>query len=184
MEINFINRISLYPTITTIVNYFNKEVRVNVLRKEELYGMKIAALIDRSKPRDLFDIAYLIDNLKDVDMCILAKAAIFYLSLDGIYTIDNSICDGIKSITYQAVKKELLPVLKKGERFDVVIVKEKVIKNVCSLLTKNQDNLSYLKEFSEGNFNPYILFDSKLLIEQQNIPWLNGKFQILNNYPN
>lgn len=54
VEINFIDRVHVGPLVSKKVNYFNKEVSILTLDANELYGMKIAALIDRSKPRDLY----------------------------------------------------------------------------------------------------------------------------------
>ena len=55
VEINFIDRIHVCPSIRKKVKYFDKEVVVQTPLEVELLGMKIAALIDRHKPRDLFE---------------------------------------------------------------------------------------------------------------------------------
>lgn len=178
VEINFINRISLYPTHKALVNHFGRKIFIKVLKKEELYGMKIAALIDRSKPRDLYDINYLFSNLKDIDLAILRKTTIFYLSLDGIFKIDELLYSGINAISYQTVKKELFPVLKKGENFDCSSAKNKVIKELHSLLSINQDELLYLDKFSKRNYEPHILFDSEAANRAIKHPM--AKWKILN----
>ena len=48
VEINFMDRISIYPPSNCVVNQFNKTTQVKIPAKEELYAMKICALIDRS----------------------------------------------------------------------------------------------------------------------------------------
>ena len=48
VEINFMDRISIYPPSNCVVNQFNKIIQVKIPAKEELYAMKICALIDRS----------------------------------------------------------------------------------------------------------------------------------------
>ena len=53
-------------------------------------GMKIAALIDRNKPRDLYDVDYLFNHLFNIDLDTLRKSIIFYLSLDGVFGIDKN----------------------------------------------------------------------------------------------
>jgi predicted nucleotidyltransferase component of viral defense system len=56
VEINFIDRIHVGPSVRKSIDYFDKKVMIQTLLEEELFGMKICALIDRSKPRDLFDV--------------------------------------------------------------------------------------------------------------------------------
>ena len=55
VEINFIDRIHILPIVNRKINHFDKEVMIQAPLEEELFAMKICALIDRSKPRDLYD---------------------------------------------------------------------------------------------------------------------------------
>ena len=158
VEINFIDHISLYPSIITKINYFDKSVDIASPVKEELYGMKLAAVIDRNKPRDLYDTYHLFKYLDDIDEIILKKSTIFYLSLDNIFEIDKSTFNGIESINQSAIKKELLPVLRKGEKFDLMEAQNFVIDKLNSLLTLTKEEKMYLSEFAKGNYNPYLLF--------------------------
>ena len=170
IEINFINRISLYPPIKEKINYFSKSITLTSLIKEELYGMKIVALIDRSKPRDLYDVNYLFTNIKDINLIILKKIVIFYLSLDGIYKVDDNLFLNISSLTFSSIRKELFPVIKKGTKFDLEVVKESVIKKLIDLLTLDDNEKEYLKEFSKGNFNPSLLFDNDIALRADKHP--------------
>ena len=112
VDINFMDRISLFEPITSEITFFGKTIKVKTPKIEELFGMKIAALIQRSKPRDLYDSAFLLENIT-YDKDLLRKAAIFYVSLDGIFEIDNSTFENVKTIAYRDVMIELFPVLKK-----------------------------------------------------------------------
>lgn len=179
VEINFINRISLYPTAIYRISYFGKTINITSLCREELYGMKIAALIDRSKPRDLYDTDYLFKNLEGIDLNMLRKAAVFYLSLDGIYKIDETIFEGIKAINGIAVKKELLPVLRKGEMFCLGVVQERVIKYLSNLLSLEERELLYLDEFSKGHYDPSLLFNDLITVERA-MKHPMAKWKILN----
>lgn len=179
IDINFINRISLYPCLTTQICYFGKTVNIVSLSKEELYGMKIAAVIDRSKPRDLYDANYLFDSFGSIDFNKLRKAVLFYLSLDGIYNTDESLFNGIKSVDGTAIKKELLPVLKKGEKFNLFEVQQRIIKELSILLLPDRNESLYLEEFSKGNYNPSLLLDSYTAERAEKHPM--AKWRTLNN---
>ena len=178
VEINFIDRISLYPNTITKIEYFGRTINIVSPLKEELYGMKIAALIDRSKPRDLYDADYLFSNLKNVDLDILRKTTVFYLSLDGIYKIDGRTFNNIKAISSAAIKKELFPVLKKGEKFDLIESQERVIKNLINLLSLDRREILYLEEFYKGNYDPRLLFDSFVALRAEKHPM--AKWRALN----
>ena len=159
VEINFMDRISIYPTVLNILNRFEKSIRIRTPLKEELYGMKICALIDRSKPRDLYDVDFLFHNYLGMDIEKLRKSVIFYLSLDGIFKINDSLYKGIESITQSDIKKELQPVLQKGERFNLEETKTFVVSKLKDLLQPLKEEELYLHEFSQGSFNPSLLFN-------------------------
>ncbi len=162
IEINFMDRIHLYPIVMEEIYKFNKVVHVKVPAKEELYGMKICALIDRSKPRDLYDVNYLFHHFENVNIEMLRKSVIFYISLDGIFNIDNSSYKDIQSIKWPDIRRELQPVISKDERFIIEEVISFVIEKLQSLLVLNENEKLYLLEFSKGNYNPSLLFEPSI----------------------
>ena len=159
VEINFIDRIHVCPSIRKKVKYFDKEVMVQTPLEAELLGMKIAALIDRHKPRDLFDIYKLKWYMPNLDKDRVRKLAVFYLSLDGIFELNESSFDNVNKITQDSIKKELQPILAKGNMFDLKAAKEQVINFLKELLTLSDKENKYLEEFSKGHFDPYLLFE-------------------------
>ena len=170
VDINFMDRVHLYPTIISTVNFFNETVVIRTPAIEELFGMKINALIDRSKPRDLYDTFFLVENIKLFNQEKLKKAVIFYLSLNNIFEINDSTFDKIKTINKQNVKTELLPVLKKDERINLEEMKEKVIGVLNKLLLLSDKERQYLEEFSKGIFDPSLLFDEPIAFRVANHP--------------
>ena len=159
VEINFIDRIHLAPSVARLVKYFDKEVVVRVPIEEELFAMKICALIDRSKPRDLFDVNKLKDHCPFLDVERLRKFTVFYMSLDGLFKVDESSFDRIKTIDQNDIKKELFPVLPKESGFDLVKTKEDVVMFLDGLLMLTENEKKYLEEFAKGHFDPDLLFD-------------------------
>ena len=141
------------------IEYFDKHVLVNCPIKEELFGMKICALIDRSTPRDLYDVKNIMTLSHNLNMERLRKSTLFYLSLDGILTVDENTFNGIKAIGQNDIKRELVPVLSKGDRFNFEETKEEVIEWLKHLLSLSNDEKKYFEEFSKGNYNPSLLFD-------------------------
>ena len=140
--------------------------------------MKINALIDRSKPRDLYDSVFLVDNMRLFDKNMLRKAIIFYLSLNNIFKIDKTSLDRINTINNKNIKVELLPVLKKNERIDLEETKEKVINSLSKLLVLSDSEKQYLDSFSKGNYTPSLLFDEPVASRAMNHPM--AKWRIMN----
>lgn len=159
VEINFIDRIHICPSVRKQINYFEKEVMMQTLQLEELFGMKICALIDRSKPRDLFDVNKLKKKIAFINEDKLRKITVFYMSLDGIFNVDEHTFDSIMAIGQEDIKKELLPVLAKNTKFDLAGTKEEVIKFLEDLLVLTDNEKKYLIEFSKGDFDPCLLFE-------------------------
>lgn len=162
VDINFLDRIHIYETHFDAVSYFNKTVMIKTPSKEELFGMKISALIDRSKPRDLYDTIYLINHMDLFNKEMLKKASIFYLSLNGMFVVDRRSFDRIKTISWQDIKRELLPVIKRDETFELQENINIVIETLLSLLMLDEKELQYLYEFSKGNYKPALLFDESI----------------------
>ena len=159
VEINFIDRIHIGPTIQKKINYFGKELIVNTCIEEELFAMKICALIDRSKVRDLFDTNILKEHVPSLNDELLRKITIFYMSLDGIYKLDENTFDILESISFYNVKTELIQVLPKNSKFNLDKVKTDVSSFLKKLLFLNENEKIYLEEFSKGNYKPELLFN-------------------------
>lgn len=178
VDINFMDRVHLYETQKSRVTYFEKTVTLITPRIEELFGMKVNALIDRSKPRDLYDTMFLVNNLDLVDKNMFRKAVIFYLSLNNIFELNESSFARIDTITQYKTRTELFPVLNKKEKFDIEEAKEKVIKSLTNLLILSNKEKEYLSEFSKGNYDPSLLFDGDVLDRISNHPM--AKWRALN----
>ena len=178
VDINFMDRVHLYSYAISTVNYFDKTITIKTPAIEELFGMKINALIDRSKPRDLYDSVFLVDNMRLFDKNMLRKAIIYYLSLNNTFKIDKTSLDRINTINNKIIKAELLPVLKKNERIDLEETKEKVINSLSKLLVLSDSEKQYLDSFSKGNYNPLLLFGEPVASRATSHPM--AKWRIMN----
>ena len=105
VEINFIDRIHILPIVNRKINYFDKEVMIKAPSEEELFAMKICALIDRSKPRDLYDTFRLKNDFLNLEKDKLRKLTVFYLSLDGIFELNENSFKGIEAVSQDSIKK-------------------------------------------------------------------------------
>ena len=67
VEVNTINRGILKAPMNMVLcekaqNEFNVYCKIGTVPKEQLFGGKIVAALDRQHPRDLFDVKYILDN--------------------------------------------------------------------------------------------------------------------------
>ena len=179
IELNFIDRISLFPSKSVQINYFGKEVLVIVPQKEELFGMKLSALADRGKIRDLYDSLYLVKELELMDVDKLRKTAIFYLSLDYFLEIEEeTLLANAKKLDKDDVKKELLPVISRSECFDINNALHDIAKCLAMVFQLTNNEKQYLIDFSKGTFNPFLLFDSDAATRAEKHPM--AKWMIMN----
>ena len=180
VDINFMDRVHLYPTTTSTVTYFDKSVTLITPAIEELYGMKINALIDRSKPRDLYDSIFLINNLNTFDKGALRKAVVFYLSLNNVFKLDDSSFDRINTISQHSIITELQPVLKKDDRFVLEEAKKITLDMLKQLLSLTEKEKLYLFEFSKGNYVPSLLFDEPIASKIEKHPMARWRISNIN----
>ena len=73
----------------------------------------------------------------------LRKLTVFYLSLDGIFELNENSFNGIEAISQESSKKDLLPVLKKNEKFNLEAIKQEVINFIQDLLVLTSDEIKY-----------------------------------------
>lgn len=172
IEINFINRIHVLPKVDYKINLFNKKMKISVPSFEELFAMKIVALIDRHKPRDLYDTYQIINLKKKFDKVLLKKCTIFYLSLDKIYEVDVSLYKGIESINKNSIKRELIPVLSIGDTFDSESASKCSINFIKNILKISKNESKYLSHLKNGKYNIKLLFQDKNFAHLSNHPMI------------
>ena len=85
----------------------------------------------------------------------------------------------INAINNKSVKTELLPVLKKGETFNLSESQNIVIGLLKNLLILSDEEILYLNEFSRGIYNPSLLFEDCIALKVKDHPM--AKWRIFNN---
>lgn len=80
IEINYLDRKHICECNAAVINnsVISGTTPIRILEKNELFGSKLAALISRCKPRDLYDIYRLIHSGLEIDNNLLRKCTVFY----------------------------------------------------------------------------------------------------------
>lgn len=171
IEINYSLRNHLLPIIEKRVNidFLHIDSKVRTLSTIELFGSKIKALIERTAPRDLYDIHNMLkyDIIHPDEMDILRKSVLFYLAVGGNnqpltgYSFEN-----IDDLKFAQIKSSLLPVLKKGERFDLEAAKVEVKEFLVKLMVFTEEEKTFIENFNSNNYRPELLFEDPEIIER------------------
>ena len=62
------------------------------------------------------------------------------------------------SVSKQQIKRDLDPVLWKGERFDLEMAQKKVYEYLASVLVPTEEEEMFWKAFAEGRYCPELIF--------------------------
>ena len=171
IEINYSMRNHVYPLVKTQTNIdFLPFVEIQVLAPLELFGSKIKALIERTAPRDLYDVYNMLTQkvFQEEQLTDLHKVVLFYLAVGGsnppqteyanFYTIDK--------LKFPQIRANLIPVLRKSEYFDFEKAKIEVKEFLLRLMILNDREKKFVEEFNKHNYQPQLLFDNEEIIER------------------
>ena len=170
IEINYMMRAHILEPLTRKTSVpFIEEVDVYALSPLELFGSKIKALIERSAPRDMYDVNRMIQNqlFKDDQMDMLRKIVVFYLAVGGKNKPEKEYSfERIQNIKFPQIRSTLIPVLKKTEKFDFEEAKANVVSFLSKLLILGEAENNFIDSFNQGEYRPEILFDDSDIIER------------------
>lgn len=160
VEINFLDRTHILPISQKKINAFgySASIDIAVLDMYELYGSKFAALLGRSKPRDVYDVYGAIESNLFIDKELLKKCFIFYNCIGGdadIIDNDFSIIDGVNNRDYLRMLK---PVLSKAEKFDHISATKKIKEYLKELLVFTDNERMFVEQFKNKIYQPELLF--------------------------
>lgn len=81
VDLNFLCRAELVDAVSRESLWPGSDVTFRVLRLEEVFGSKVAALIQRTAPRDLFDVYALLKSSIEMDEALFHACAALYASV-------------------------------------------------------------------------------------------------------
>lgn len=129
----------------------------------EIFASKIVALLNRTAPRDLYDVHNLIKHslFSESEKQILRKCVMFYSAI-GSETIPEEFNLGqIDRLSQYQIRTNLLPVLRRGEYFDVKVAQIESKEYLSSLLKPTERELMFWRSFRNGEYHPDYLFDEE-----------------------
>lgn len=141
---------------------------ISTLSPMELYAAKINALIGRAAARDLYDIHNMIKFglFDESEYPLLRKCVVFYTAISQDEIPDEYDFKRFNAITNRKIKTDLLPVIQKGEFFELENVKITVAEFLKELLVLEDNERKFLDEFKAKKYRPELLFDDTDILDR------------------
>lgn len=160
IEVNYLNRVHILSAKEKIIDVlgYKGDVSISVLNEYELYGSKLAALIGRTKPRDVYDSYKMIGSqlIKDIDL--LRKCFVFYNCVGGhADMLEFDMCK-FDTLSKKDFDRLLKPLLSKNEKFNEQLAISEVKKYLCNVLRLTANERAFIEDFREKRYNPQKLF--------------------------
>ena len=170
IEINYSLRSHVLPSMEKdiMTDYFTSNYKVKSLDSIEIFGSKINALLDRAAARDLYDTRNMIRcGIFDKSELEILKKCIIYYAAKSAVSINKSLdTKAIDSITQRKIKRELLPVIRKGDDFDLVSAKNIVKEYIYDLMILTKEEKEFLNRFEQGEYIPELLFEDNEILDR------------------
>lgn len=170
IEINYSMRHHIFePCIRLIeTNELFDKIPIRTLAPIEIFASKINALISRAAARDLYDISNMIKyNLFDESESeLLKKCELFYMAVGGKDIPRQITFDNLDRITPMMIKRDLYPVIRLGDGFELKSAKEKVTEYLKDLMNLSPMEQEFLMNFAKGKYKPELLFEDKDILDR------------------
>lgn len=140
------------------------DVKIKLLDACELFGSKLAALIGRCKPRDIYDVYGLIENHIIENKPMLKKCTVFYNCIAGDANICDLSLDILDGVTERDISRQLKPMLRKTDRFKKEVAIFSVKDYLRGLFVFFDDEKEFIREFKGKNYRPELLFEEEEIV--------------------
>ena len=171
IEINYSMRVHICPLVhrQILTGGVLEEFEVLSVDGTEIFGSKIKALLDRTAPRDLYDIDNMVkyglfNGIKERDM--LRRCAVFYIAVGNKEVPERINLDVIDEITWYRIKTDLIPVKRKREKFDLDETKKRVKGYLEDTMRLTDLENRFLQEFREKKYHPEYLFENQEIVSR------------------
>ena len=167
IEINYMIRCHILPVTRRKVNlpWLSEELSVLSVAPMEIFASKIVALLNRTAPRDLYDIHNLLELglFDESQQDILKKCVVFYLCIGSEIVHKEFAFEILEKMPQNKIKTDLLPVLRFGAYFDLKPARERVIDYLKSLLVLTAQEAEFIDKFGKGEYEPGLIFEGDML---------------------
>lgn len=165
IEINYMLRCHVLSTVARKVKlpWSDEVLTVFSVAPLEIFASKTVALLTRTALRDLYDIYNMVKYglFDESEEELFRKCVVFYSAIGAEQPPKRFELDNIGKLSSLQMKRDLEPVLRKGERFDLELVQQEVRQYLASVLIPTKEEELFWKAFSEGSYQPDRIFGER-----------------------
>lgn len=182
VEINYSLRSHIYAPVTRkiITDAFHDSMEIRTLTPMEIFAAKANALMNRAAARDLYDFNNMIafGLFDETEFEAFRKCIIFYASISAEVINKEFNTSAIDQISFTKIRRDLFPVLRKKDNFDLENRKSSAKKYIRELMVLTPEEKQYLELFEEKEYQPELLFkDAEILNNIKTHPMALWKMQ-------
>ena len=170
VEINYALRahVLAYSETEILTTGIFPQLAIRTLNPIEIFSSKIVALSSRAAARDLYDINNMVqfEVFNEPEKLMLRKCAVFYAAVAGEVAETALNFSRMEDITAYKVRTDLVPMLRKTERFEVQSARNRVSEFLRKYIELSDDERTFVKQFRQGNYKPQLLFDDAEIIKR------------------
>lgn len=162
IEINYMLRCHVLPVARREVSLPWNQDKFTVLSVApiEIFASKTVALLTRTAPRDLYDMHNVVKYglFDESEEIMLHKCAVFYSAIGAEHPPVEFELDQIEKVSAQQIKRDLNPVLRRGETFSLEDVQKEVRDYLATILILTKEEETFWQAFAEGKYCPKLVF--------------------------
>lgn len=168
LDLNYIMRVPVWGVATKRPYQLDEDYvfECQTVSFEELFAGKIKALLDRSAPRDLYDVWKLAGRVVEYDRSKLKKnLLLFGITIEGDWRKNDFAT--IDLIDRRMIDEQLVPLLKADDMLDLSTIKGEVKAFVEPLVKYDERERTFMNRFyDEGKYEPELIFTDKAQSEK------------------
>lgn len=169
IELNYSLRTHLFKPVKLplLTDVFDDNFLIHTVAPMEIFAAKTNALISRAAARDLYDFNNMISFglFDESENDLFRKSIIFYNTISQ-ETVNKSFeTSAIDSLTFPKIKRDLFPVLRNKEFFDLEERKRAAKEYIEDLMQTTEKEMQYMEAFEQKDYRPELLFDEQEIIE-------------------
>lgn len=163
IEINYSLREHIFSLTRRkiLTDVFDDSFDVLTVAPMEIFAAKANALMSRAAARDLYDFNNMIDFgiFDESEQEMLKKSIIFYHTISR-ESIDRTFdATAIDRLSFDKIRRDLFPVLRKKEHFDLESRKNSAKQYLHDLLCLTDKEKEFLIAFEQKEYMPELLFE-------------------------
>ena len=171
LDINYLARCHVFdPMVSSISHPFFNDIHINVfhLQAVEIFGSKMGAFFERTKPRDLYDLYSLSQSglmVSGEERNFLRKCAVFYSTI-GNDSQENWLgrdIDQLVQMSFSKIRSQLLPMLRiKAGAYPKAKIEGAVVDFVKVVMQLDENDKDFVEKFQFGEYRPELLFGTQM----------------------